>query len=426
MSSAVQELEAFIYGYKIGTLVLHEQKIYFAYEEHFKREKLEISPLKLHTEKVDGLYSNNDAKIYQGLSGIFFDSLPDKFGDSFIDRYFESKGKNIREITLLDRLSFIGNRGMGAIEYRPKEEDSLKRFSDVLVAKEAHLSLQNMLTSNKEFYRVDELMEILYGASPLGGGRPKMLVTFNEQTKQIRTNDQTLHEGFKRAIIKFDEVYYENESIGLTKLEYLYMNMAKDCQIEVAKTFLLEEQGQHHLIVERFDRDSQDEKIHMATASALLHKEISVPKVMSYEELLSLTTKLCKSHESVEEMFRRMVFNTLLFNVDDHAKNFSFLMNKKGEWSLSPAYDLTYSYGMVKEHLTTLQGKSKAFELKDYLALAKRYLIKKSRAIEMVNEIVKVIKELPKRAKELKIEEEILDECIKNVMAQVEMISIDS
>lgn len=426
MKNRVVELEAYIYGLKIGTLLLHNDKVYFHYESSFVARDIQISPIKLNIHNTPEIYTNNDSSIYQGMAGIFFDSLPDKFGMSFIDRYFESKGYNVKDITLLDRLSFIGDRGMGAVEYRPKEEEKvLKTQQNVLVAKELFENMQDVLSKKKESYLVEELMELLYGASPLGGGRPKLLISFNASTKEIRTNDRTLHEGFERSIIKFDEAYYENESIELTKFEYLYMNMAKECGIDIPKIVLLEELGLHHLIVKRFDRDKNDHKIHIATASALLHKDISIPKVMSYEELFALTNRICKKQSSVEQLFKRMIFNTLSFNVDDHAKNFSFMMDKEGNWELTPAYDVTYSYGMVKEHLTTLGGKGRDFILADYLAIAKKNLIFKENAITMLKKVVAVMETLEERAEVIGISLENMRECLENVNSQLEMINGD-
>ncbi len=420
MRSSAFEVEAYIYGMRIGTLLLHNERVYFSYDVDFISKGIQISPIKLDIYKTPEVYTNNDSSIYRGMAGVFFDSLPDTFGMSFVDRYFESKGYSVKDITLLDRLSFIGDRGMGAIEYRPKEEERfLASEHNVLIAKEIYENMQDILSKKKESFLVEELMAVLYGASPLGGGRPKLLISFNEDSKEIRSNDKELHQGFQRSIIKFDEAYYENESIELTKFEYLYMSMAKLSGIEIPKIFLLEEQGLHHLIVKRFDRDENDQKIHIATASALLHKDINIPKVISYEELFALTNRICKKQSSIEELFRRMVFNTLSFNVDDHAKNFSFMMDREGNWDLTPAYDITYSYGLVKEHLTTLNGKGKDFELSDYLALAKKNLISEERAVEIIMQVAAVLKKLENRAKIIGLSAENLNGCLENVNGQL-------
>ncbi len=419
----VLEIEAYIYGHLIGILLLDNDKIYFSYSLEFKAKDIQISPIKLNINNTNEIYTNNDSKIYQGMAGVFFDSLPDKFGMSFIDRYFESKGYSVKDITLLDRLSFIGDRGMGAIEYKPKQEQEiLVQFDEVLIAKDIFENMQDILSNKKDSFLVKELMEILYSASPLGGGRPKLLISFNKSTNEIRRNDKNLQKGFTRSIIKFDEVYYENESIELTMFEYLYLNMAKNCGINIPKTVLYKELGLSHLIVERFDRDKNDDKKHIATASALLHKDINIPKVLSYEELFLLTNQICKKHSSIEQLFRRMVFNTLSFNVDDHAKNFSFMMDQKGNWELTPAYDVTYSYGLVKEHLTTINGKGKDFNLQDYQDIAKKNLIKDEKAVKIIKQILSILDTLENRAKEIGISDANLDECLSNLNPQLNMI----
>lgn len=424
-NSKIVEIEAYIYGDMIGILLLDNDKIYFSYSLEFIAKNIQISPIKLDINNTSKIYTNTDSKIYQGMPGIFFDSLPDKFGMSFIDRYFESKGYSVRDITLLDRLSFIGDRGMGAIWYKPKQEQEvLEQLDEVLIAKDIFENMQDILSNKKDTFLVKELMEILYFASPLGGGRPKLLISFNEATKEIRANSKTLFDGFVRSIIKFDEVYYKNESIEFTKFEYLYMSMAKSCGIDIPKIILYKELGQNHLIIERFDRDKNDDKIHIATASALLHKDISIPKVLSYEELFLLTNQICKKHSCVEQLFRRMVFNALSFNVDDHAKNFSFMMDKKGDWDLTPAYDVTYSYGLVKEHLTTINGKGKDFQLQDFLIIAKKNLIEDKKAINIIKQILSVLDDLKNRAKDIGISDENINGCLSNVSSQLEMIKL--
>ncbi len=283
------EIEAYIYGHKIGTLIHHKGTIYFEYDENFKSLGLEISPIKLHTQKTIKAYTNQDnIPLYGGLAGVFFDSLPDKHGMAFIDRYFQRQDLKPHQITLLHKLAFIGDRGMGAIEYRPKEhEDNITDSTSILNAKEAYEEMKKNIT-NKES-SITNLMNILDSVSSVGGGRPKMLVLYDEITNTIKSNTQNLPKDYKRAIIKFDEVYYENESIGLTKLEYIFMQMAKEVGIHTANFKLIEENGMHHLVVERFDRDEEDNKLHICTASGLMHIDISVAQVTSYENLFILT-----------------------------------------------------------------------------------------------------------------------------------------
>ncbi len=413
------EIDAYIYDKKIGTLVEHGGTIYFEYEKEFITQGIEISPIKFALSKE--VYSNQDHKsLYQGLSGLFFDSLPDKHGMAFIDRYFERQGLKTHEITLLHKLAFIGDRGMGAIEYMPKEHDETALKSDVINAKDVYEQMKKSIEDRDS--SIEALMNIIDSVSPVGGGRPKMLVQYDKKEKKFKINTNLLEKGYKRAIIKFDEVYEGVGSIGLTKLEYIMMSMAKEAGVNTADFELIEENGSHHLLVERFDRTKNDEKIHMCTASGLMHIDISVVQVTTYEHLLILTKKITKSQQDIEEMFRRMVFNVLVFNFDDHAKNFAFLMDKTGKWRLSPAYDITYSKGLAKQHITTIGGKALNISREDILKISKSYSIKSSLSNKIIDECIEVVKSFDNRAKVLGLDTSDIAEYKNDIDGQIELL----
>ena len=425
MKKTLTEIDAYLYGHKIGTLIWHDGTIYFEYDKTFHALGWEISPLKLDTKKITGLYTNHEhTYLYGGMAGVFFDSLPDKYGMAFIDRYFEGQGLRLSEITLLHKLAFIGDRGMGAIEYQPKEHEKSSDIESVLLAKDTYEEMKKFLDAKNAFVPITKLMTIIDSVSPVGGGRPKMLILYNPSTNTIKFNNKKLDAGYKRALIKFDEVYYENESMDFTKLEYVYMCMAKECGIQTPFFTLYEEEGQSHFIVERFDRDAHDEKIHMCTASGLMHKDISIPKIISYEELFLLTSKICSNQSTLEQLFRRMVFNALSINYDDHAKNFAFLMYKTGAWALSPAYDITYSKGLAQEHITTINGKGKSFVLEDFLSIAAKYLIKETTALKIIKEIATVLHQFEKKAKEININPDLIHKCSKDIQKQLSLLNL--
>lgn len=412
------EIDAYIYGKKIGTLLEHQGSIYFEYDKGFKVEEIEISPIKLPLK--DGLYTNSDHKsLYQGIPGVFFDSLPDKHGMAFIDRYFERQGLRTHEITLLHKLGFIGDRGMGAIEYFPKEHDTNILDANVINAKETYEKTKKKLDDGNS--SIEDLLNILDSVSPVGGGRPKMLVQYDKKDKKIKINTQEKEQGCIRAIIKFDEVYEGVGSIGLTKLEYIMMTMAKEVGINTAKFELIEENTYHHLLVERFDRTEDDNKIHMCTASGLMHIDISIAQVTTYEHLLMLTKKICKSQKDVEELFKRMVLNVLIFNFDDHAKNFAFLMNKSGKWTLSPAYDITYSKGIAKQHITTIAGKSLEITRDDILKIAKNNSIKAILANKIIDDCIKTATTFEEKATLLDLTAEDIREYKKDIDSQIKL-----
>ncbi|MDD2789792.1 MAG: type II toxin-antitoxin system HipA family toxin [Sulfurimonas sp.] len=397
------EVDVYLYEQKIGTMLMHTGRIYFEYDNGFKQSGLEISPLKLNTKKIIGAYTNPDSPdLYRGMPGVFFQSLPDKHGMPFIDRYFEKQGISADKVTLLQKLTFIADRGMGALEYKPQEHQEIIDAAIALNAKELREEMKQVLEDDKKSTMIAAFMNIVNNASPIGGARPKMLIAYNKKTGEIRSNSACLEDGFVRSILKFDESYPNaegiNESIELTKLEYLHMSLAQECGITIPDMILIEEDREHHLIFARYDRDENDAKVHVCSAAGLMHKDISIPQVMSYEELLKLTNLICKSQTDVVEMFRRMVFNALSFNVDDHAKNFEFMMDRFGQWRLAPAYDVTYSKGAIKEHLTTINGKSSKFTIDDFLSVAKKNLINEKEAKKIIDIIAKKLSTYEQKA----------------------------
>ena len=419
----MEEINAYIYGKKIGTMIEHQGVIYFEYDKKFKLEGLEISPIKLHTLKTKDAYTNPDnPTLYHGIAGVFFDSLPDKHGMPFIDRYFEKQGLKPFEVTLLHKLAFIGDRGMGAIEYIPKEDDSSDTPNITINAKEAYEEMKQGIQSDDS--SIESLMNIRQSVSPVGGGRPKMLVQYNYETNEIRLNKKELHKGYIRAIIKFDEIYEEVGSIGLTKLEYIFMSMAKEIGINTSEFQLINEGNSKHLLVKRFDRDDNDEKIHMCTAAGLMHLDISILKATSYEYLFMLTRNICKSQEDIEELFKRMVLNILISNYDDHAKNFAYLMNKNGIWRLSPAYDITYSKGLLKSHTTTVCGKDLDITRADVLEIAKAQGIKSTTATKILDKCIEVVRTFEEKAKEIELDVETIKECMNHINTQIELLHV--
>jgi serine/threonine-protein kinase HipA len=332
------------------------------------------------------------------------------------------------KVTLLQKLTFIADRGMGAIEYAPKEHEEIMEAAIALSAKELREEMRLVLEDDVKNTTIRDFMNIVNNASPIGGARPKLLIAYNQQTGEIKSNSSTLQDGFVRSILKFDESYPNsegiNESIELTKLEYLHMSLAKECGITIPTMNLIEENGECHLIFERYDRDKNDQKIHVCSAAGLMHKDIRIAQVMSYEELFKLTNLITKSQSDVEEMFRRMVFNALSFNVDDHAKNFEFMMDRTGKWRLAPAYDVTYSKGVVKEHLTTINGTSSDFSIDDFLIVAKKNLIQEKKAKEIIKTVVAVLSNYEKRALEVGVSTSEATKIDAEIRAQIMKIGL--
>jgi serine/threonine-protein kinase HipA len=410
MKSSISDVKVILYGHKVGTLVEDNGVIYFQYYRAFQDSGLEISPLKLPLKTTQTLYTNSEHPSYMGMPGVFFDSLPDANGMAIMDRYFERQGLDVSSIGLLRRLMFVANRGIGAFEYIPKEHDDTEITNQVILAKDAYEKLKE-IKSNQTISSIDEIMSLIDSASPVGGAKPKMMVQYNSNAKEIILNSKELVDGFSRYILKFD-----TKNKDETKFEYLYMNMAKDCGISIPSIDLLEEGDLCHYIIKRFDRDDNDFKIHISTASALTHRSIQVPRNMSYEELFKITNFITKDQQQIIELFRRMVFNIFSLNNDTHPKNFSFILNSNGKWSLSPAYDVTYSYGIgTLSSLMTINGKSKDFILKDFLDIAKRNMINKQTVLTIIENTKDILSSFCKRAKDTNIDKKNIDGCWLNI-----------
>ena len=400
------EVEAFIYDKKIGTILLKDGRVYFEYDKEFKNSKLEISPLKLPLS-LEGIYTNNDEHYFEGLAGVFHDSLPDKFGTKVIERYFESKNIPAYELNVVQKLMFVGDKSIGAITYKPVAHKIEEKINELI-------DLQNFYENAKKIISgdaievVDEMLNFMDSAASAGGARAKAIIGYNCKTQEITSGvKRELKKDFDHYLIKFDIQKYDGSSSNYTKLEYLYMEMAKEVGIDVPKIELLSHGNLAHYLIKRFDRVN-GEALHLHSVAGLTHTNFNIPMHYSYDELLRLTRYLTGSQQAVNEQFKRMIFNIVGRNQDDHAKNFAFMMYKNGIWNLSPAYDITYSNGTgyTKNHQLSLNGKTNDFTLNDILQLAKKHSIKENIAKEYLEQIVEVFSKFKNKAKEIDVNEQ--------------------
>ena len=363
----IQTLSVF-YHYKdekreIGRLAHKERVIYFEYSKEFLNSSLQLSPYKLPLRA--GVFVCDD-DVFEGLFGLFGDSLPDGWGRLLLDRHFMNSGVNYNEITPLDRLSYIGAYGTGALSYEPIVEDTHISVSDQLILDDLAVASKEILKGESE--EMLETLLTLGGSS--AGARPKVMVQLSEDKKSIVHGAQALQSGYEHWLVKFAS---SHDSEDIAKVEYIYSLMAKDAGIEMSETTLLESRGNHYFATKRFDRIG-DARVHMHSVAGLTHSDFRVP-MLDYDDLLALTLHLTKDVTELYKMFRLAVFNLLAHNRDDHAKNFSFLMEGDGTWKLSPAYDLTFSYGPGGEHSTTYLGEGRSPNKETLLALAKKHNI---------------------------------------------------
>ncbi|PWJ56515.1 serine/threonine-protein kinase HipA [Dyadobacter jejuensis] len=331
----------------VGRLAMRDHTVYFEYQASIIQTRLEISPLRLPIKTGVTAFK---ARPFEGLAGVFSDSLPDGWGRLLFDRLLRSQNMLPSDITPLDRLAYVGFHGMGALVYEPDYSPS--DVKDGLIDLD-HLAQQagEVLTGSSEEI-IQELLS-LNGSS--AGARPKALIGVDETRQNISHGAKQLAQGFEPWLVKFPN---SQDGLDSGAIEYVYALMAKDAGVVMSEAYLFTaSKGSGYFAAKRFDRDGT-KRYHMHTVSGLLHSDFRTPS-LDYEDLLMLTAQLTKDIREVEKMYRLAVFNVLAHNRDDHAKNFSFLMDEKGEWKLSPAYDLTFSNGPGGEQSTMVMGEGR-------------------------------------------------------------------
>ena len=361
---------------KVGRLAYKERKIYFEYDEKFLKKGLELSPYKLALKK--GVFLCEE-RHFDGLWGVFDDSLPDGWGRLLMDRHLSQLGIDHRAITPLQRLLYVGAYAMGALSYEPEYvvEGALE---ESIVLDDLAKSSEAILEGDSE-KMIDELL-LLGGSS--GGARPKALIQLNQKQDKIFHGVQRLKKGFEHWMVKFASSL-DSKEIG--KIEYAYSLMAKDAGLDMPKTALLQGEKGSYFACQRFDRVG-DERLHIHSLAGLLHSDFRYPS-LDYDDLLSLTLHLTKSVQEQEKVFRLACFNLYSHNRDDHEKNFSFVLNAKGKWSFSPVYDITFSSGPGGEHSLTYMGEGKRPTEKHLLALGEKHKIKNAqKTIESVKKSI--------------------------------------
>ena len=339
----VRGTEIRLWGTPVGYAYWDEQQrcAQFQYDPSFLDKRYEVSPITMPLSDRTFTFDTLNRKTYQGLPGMLADSLPDSYGNMLIDIWLLKNNIPQSEFTPLDRLCYIGKRGMGALEYYP-----LLKNGDIDDPVDVDLlsSLAAEVLKQRENIHTDlsdkGLSELLSMGTSAGGARPKATIALNESTGEIRSGQVDLPNGFEYWILKFDTE--DGEKIGYCRIEHAYYEMAKACGIEMTECRLLDTGKKTHFMTKRFDR-VDGEKIHMQTLCALANYDYKDPRNYSYEEMLGIMRIMHMPYGDIDQMFRRMIFNVIMRNQDDHTKNFSFLMGKKGKWKLSPAYDVTYA-----------------------------------------------------------------------------------
>jgi len=367
----------------IGRLATKNGRIYFEYDAQFLKSNTQISPYRLPLQ--NGLIQNTDT-TFDGLFGVFNDSLPDGWGKLLVDRALRARNVAFESLTPLDRLSFVGNRGMGALAYSP--EQHFEAPSAITVDLQSLAKEINEVISGTAS-EVIEKLQVFGGSS--AGARPKILVGYNRSSNSLISGVDELSTDYEAWIIKFPS---SSDPEDIAQIEQAYAIMAKLAQIQMSETQLFTSGMKQFFGTKRFDCEN-GKRLHVHTAAGLLHSSHRYPS-LDYRDLMSLTWRLTEDFREMEKVFRLCCFNVLAHNRDDHSKNFSFLMDQKGEWKFAPAYDLTFSFGPGGEQSTTVMGEGKNPTMKHLFELADEFQIKKPSIV--INEVRESINQWPKIA----------------------------
>ena len=371
----------------------------FEYDPGFVRSGIEIAPLTMPLSKKIYSFPALPRETFHGLPGLLADSLPDDFGNALINVWLAKQGRSPETFNPVERLCYTGIRGMGALEYLPSQGPFTGKSAAVDVKALVELA-SKILTKRNSLQgsfdpelREDSLRDILRVGTSAGGARAKAIIAWNQQTDEVRSGQVKAGKGFSYWLLKFDGVSGNRDKelddpAGYGLIEHAYYHMAKKAGIGMEESRLFKENGRSHFMTRRFDRTDSGQKIHMQSFCAMEHFDFKKAGAHSYEQALRTIRKLGMPMVAIEEQFRRMAFNIIGRNQDDHVKNIAFLMDKSGNWSLSPAFDMTYSHNpqgdWTSRHQMSLNGKRDDFTIEDFKACAKNASMKRGRAEEIV------------------------------------------
>ncbi len=420
-----------LFGTEIGSIAWDtgQELGFFEYHPAFLRSGIEVAPI--HMPLAEGVYQfpGLPRDTFKGLPGLLADCLPDKFGNLLIDQWLTREGRTAASFNPVERLCYLGSRAMGALEFLPAHHtgqpdrelqiDALINLANTVLA-----DRQKLQTTFVPEHEEEALADILRVGTSAGGARAKAVVAWNPRTNEIRSGQVPLPPGFEPWLIKFDGVDGNSDKeladpLGYGRIEYAYHLMARAAGLTMSDCRLLEENGRAHFMTRRFDRTPDGDKFHQQTLCALGHYDFNSAGGYSYEQAFQLARRLGLNRPNLTELYRRAVFNILSRNQDDHTKNISFLMDRRGTWHLAPAYDVTYSYNpdgaWTGSHQMTLNGKRDDFTSDDLLAAAQAADVKPRKAREIINALKQTLHTWPKFAADAGVPKKFIPTITRNL-----------
>jgi len=415
-----------LWGRKIGAVALGDgdDVASFEYDPVFAGSGIEVSPLVMPLSSRVYAFPELPQKTFYGLPGLLADSLPDRFGNALINTWLATQGRLPDSFNAVERLCYTGQRGIGALEFLPVTGPRAQKANNIQIDKLVDLASEILSQRNtldvsfKEKSKQRALADILRVGTSAGGARAKALIAWNRKTNEVRSGQVDAGEGFEYWLLKFDGVEGNldkelDDPKGYGAIEYACYLMARDCGIEMSECRLFEEGGRRHFMTRRFDRSKDGKKLHMQSLGALAHFDFNLAGAHSYEQAFLTIRQLGLSASAIEQQFRRMVFNIIIRNQDDHVKNIAFLMNKTGQWALSPAFDMTYSYNPTGQwtatHQMTMNGKREGFTMEDFKQCAKVALMKRGQEKLIVSEVLDVVANWRDYARNIGIPKQTID-----------------
>lgn len=419
----VRDARVLLWGTVIGAVSWIEDRRLgvFQYTPPFVQSGIQPAPLVMPLSGAVYEYPELDRGTFKGLPGLLADSLPDRFGNALINTWLAGQGRNADSFSPVERLCYVGKRGMGALEFEPAILDGAPDDRSVDLERLAHLAaqiLEKRLNVSGTLASDDDgqaMRTILRVGTSAGGARAKAILAWNPTTGEFRSGQGSSAEGFEHWLLKFDGVSGSSDpelvdSAGYGRIEFAYHRMAVDAGILMAPCRLHEEGGRSHFMTRRFDRSETGDKLHMQSLGGMAHFDFRQPASYSYEQAIQVMRRLGLPRRDLEQMVARAFFNVVARNCDDHVKNIAFLMDRAGSWSLSPAFDITYAWNpsgeWTSEHQMSVNGKRDGFAREDLLALAEYADIKRRKAIGMLDRVVDAVRGWPDHAAAAGVEEE--------------------
>jgi len=414
-------VEVKLWDRRIGALAWPEgaAAASFEYDPAFQSSRIQVSPLTMPLSAQVFSFPELPAAAFRGLPGMLADVLPDRFGSAVIDTWLARQGRTPESFGPLDRLCYIGNRGMGALTFEPATGPEREPGGALEVA--ALVDLASRVLADRESFAAtldpDDphggLLDLLRVGTSAGGARAKALVAWNPETGEVRSGQLDTPPGFSHWLLKFDGVSNNRDRDladpqGYGAIEYAYHRMAREAGIHMTECRLLEEGGRRHFMTRRFDRTDDGSRLHLQSLGALAHLDFNQPGAHGYEQAFLVMRQLALPMAQVEQQFRRMLFNVVARNQDDHVKNIAFLMDKQGGWSLSPAFDVMWAFNptgpWTSAHQMTVCGKRDGFDVSHIEAIARTVSLKRGRARAILDDVLGAVRQWPTIARDVGVE----------------------